>query len=305
MNAFVRRPAGRVSQWLDKRRRKLERYFSNLKRGRDALKAFQRYDRQLAKHAIDAPSTHFSEPREALISAVYFSCHGHFGMLDLSLQSLLAHGSHLKNIWIYEDASDPFSASERAALRGASSIIRLITGPRVTGWGYETLLRELAAFGHVAHDPAESATCWLMKLDSDILFLNSKILSQVAQCNADIFGQPFRHPSGLAYTQGGCYFVATNFVDTLVNAPLTPVMRALSHRLNRRLSDLPEDASIFAIAQSQGARAAFGDYYLPHQRIASFSPSTDEEASVIHFESNLDRTIRQHMPRIGRQFRAA
>ena len=75
--------------------------------------------------------------------------------------------------------------------------------------------------------------------------------------------------------------------------------------MKRRLFDLPEDASIYAIAQSQGAQAVLSDYYLPHQQIADFDPSSEEVASVIHFESVVDRNLRQHMPRIGRQLNAA
>ena len=303
MNALIRRPAIHVSQWVGKRRRKLQTYLSNLKRNRDAIKAFQLYDRQLEERANAAASARL--PRSESITAIYFSCHGHFGMLDISLQSLLTHGSYLQKIWVYEDASDPFTASESMTLRSRSPNISLITGPRVTGWGYETLLRELAAFRQIAHDPAESSTRWIMKLDSDILFLNGKLLSQVARCDADIFGQPFTHPAGLTYVQGGCYFITTDFIDRLVSSHLTAVMRALSVRLNKRLFELPEDASIFAIAQRQGARVVFSDYYLPHKRIPGFVPSSEEEASVIHFESNLDRSLRQHMPRIGRQLNAA
>ena len=228
MNALIRRQAIHVSQWVGKRRRKLETYFSNLKRKRDALEAFQLYDQHLETLAAMEAPARVSTPRGNSITAIYFSCHGHFGMLDMSLQSLLSRGSHLQKIWVYEDASDPFTASERMALRNKCPNLSLTTGPRVTGWGYETLLRELAAFRRIAHDPAVTATGWIMKLDSDVLFLNDRLFSQVARCNADIFGQPFRHSSGLTYVQGGCYFIATHFVDTLVSSQLAAVMQALA-----------------------------------------------------------------------------
>ena len=192
MNALIRRQAIHVSQWVGKRRRKLETYFSNLKRKRDALEAFQLYDQQLETLAAMEAPARVSTTRGNSITAIYFSCHGHFGMLEMSLQSLLSHASHLQKIWVYEDASDPFTASERMALRSKCPNLSLTSGPRVTGWGYETLLRELAAFRQIADDPAVTATRWIMKLDSDVLFLNDKLFSHVATATLTFLGSRIR-----------------------------------------------------------------------------------------------------------------
>ncbi len=131
------------------------------------------------------------------------------------------------------------------------------------------------------------------------------MFAELAGADCDLFGQPFHHPLGMTYTQGGCYVLRTGFLGRLVNAPLERTMRDLSALLKRPVFHLPEDASIFQLANSQGARVRFHQYYLPHARIPDFVPSPLEAASVIHFESGLGAHLRKHMHRIGEQLQAA
>ena len=159
--------------------------------------------------------------------------------------------ARLRKVFIYEDASNPFTGDERQELCADASV-EIVTGPRVTGWGVDSLLGELHLFRKIAALPASAQTGWVAKIDSDVLFLGDGMFAELADADCDLFGQPFTHPRGVTYTQGGCYCLRTSFLNRLVHAPLERNMRELSARLKLPAFRLPEDASIFQLAESQG-----------------------------------------------------
>ncbi|MBI2823284.1 MAG: hypothetical protein HYX69_01185 [Planctomycetia bacterium] len=252
------------------------------------------------------PNTRTSERGRLPIDPVYFSCHRDFGYLVMSIRSLLKFGSgHIGKIFIYEDASGPFTVDERAALSSLYGDLSIVTGPRVTGWGVESVTRELTFFRHVLQALPAARRSFVAKIDSDVLFLSNTVFEHVAVCDGDLFGQPFTSASGLTYSQGGCYFISSGFLPALVHAPLSKAIGELSVLLKMPVFRLPEDASIFYLAQKLAARVRLSPYYLPHQRIPTFSPSATERASVIHFETGLGPHLRPHMARISNELRAA
>lgn len=307
MSAPMFRLANYVSQHIGRKYDKLKKIVSAPASRRAAINAMQAYDRSLESLAISAPAeTHCPPACGASIVAIYFSCHGHFAMLDASLRSLLKNGARrLRRIYIYEDDSDRFTSMEKAELCGSSTIVTVVTGPRVSGWGVDTLLRELALFRKILQEHVEPGARWIMKLDSDVLFLNDNVFRLVAACDADVVGQPCAHRAGLTYAQGGCYFLATHFAARLVGVPVADAIQKLSKQLELPVYRLPEDASIFKLAQHSGARVLFSDFYLPKERIPTFVPSSQEEACLIHFESSPSLNLRPHMTRISRRLDAA
>jgi len=264
---------------------------------------FAAYDRSL-KRLAQAPVGRGA--RGNRLSVVYFSCHRDFGMLQLSLRSLLKYGaSRIHRIYIYEDAKNRFTSAEKDALSATSGMVSVITGPRVSGWGAKTLIRELNFFRRTLDDASDTRPRGMLKLDSDVLFLNGSIFAEIDRCGSDLFGNPYSSACGFTYSQGGCYFITADFLRVIVSSGVTQAMRELSALINMPVNHLPEDASIFYLAQCHGARVEFSQYYLPHQQIPTFVPSPDERASVIHFESGLGPHLRQHMQRIGQHLMAA
>ena len=239
------------------------------------------------------------------IHAVYFCCHRDYAMLRMSLASLLQHGSsRISRVYIYEDASDPLSSDERRELLSAR-IVSIFTGPRYTGWGADALVRGLNFYGKMLEDVPAGRSAWILKIDADVLFLNSSIFQELAACGTDLFGQPYTHPCGLTYCQGGCYAIASGFLGKLLATPLSETMRKLSEKIKMPIFHLPEDVCVFSLAEKNAPRVRFMDFYLPAQRIPSFVPSPVESASAIHFETGSGRHLRQHMPRIAQGRMAA
>ena len=139
---------------------------------------------------------------------------------------------------------------------------------------------------------------WLLKIDADLLFLNSRVFRQIADCQEDLFGQPYSHPSGLTYSQGGCYAIKTEFLTGCWRRPWPRRCVSSVHRLGCRSRICPRTLASFA-GVAQCARVKFSDFYLPAERIPTFVPSAAEPASAIHFETGGGKHLRLHMPRIA------
>ncbi|HVU89693.1 MAG TPA: hypothetical protein VHD36_20355 [Pirellulales bacterium] len=267
---------------------------------RRAIKIFEAYDQSLSKVAISPPLP-LSSPASAhrRIHAVYFCCHRDFTMLRMSLVSLLAHGGgKISRIYVYEDESDPLTGDEKRDLLSLTPL-SIVSGPRYTGWGAEALVRGLNFYRRMLADVPAGASAWLLKIDADLLFLNSHVFQQIADCREDMFGQPYTHPRGLTYSQGGCYAITTEFLHRLLATPVSEVMHTLSAKIGMPISHLPEDACVFSLAARNGPRVKFSDFYLPAERIPTFVPSATEPASAIHFETGGGKNLRLHMPRIA------
>lgn len=305
----MNRRRNRVIEFLGQRAQRLSRKcakaLADRQRRKQARHTFQVYDRSLPPSTADESSKSQGETDTDSLTAVYFSCHRDYALLRLSLMSLGRFAAnHLRNVYIYEDASNPFTNDERQALRAAAPV-EIVTGPRVTGWGVDTLLGELNLFRRIAALPAAAQTNWVAKVDSDVLFLGERLFTELARADCDLFGQPYTYPRGITYTQGGCYFLRTSFLNKLVHARVERAMVKLAALLKLPLFHLPEDASVFQLAKSQGARVQYSEYYLPPARIPTFVPSLVDTASVIHFESGLGTHLREHMYRIGEHLKAA
>ncbi len=276
--------------------KKISRPIQNLR----AVQVFRAYDLSLAEMPAAAQSSpSAAAPRHRPIHAVYFCCHRDFAMLRMSLVSLVKHGgAKIERIYIYEDESDPLTDDEK---RDLSSLTRLsiVAGPRYTGWGAEALVRGLNFYRRMLAEVPEGAVAWLLKIDADVLFLNDRVFQQIADCDEDFFGQPYSHPSGLRYSQGGCYAIKTEFLPRLLATPVSATMRTLSRAMGIPIARLPEDACVFSLAARNAPRVKFSDFYLPADRIPTFVPSPTEPASVIHFETGAGKHLRQHMPRIA------
>jgi hypothetical protein len=146
------------------------------------------------------------------VHATFFTCRGHFHLVECALESLTLLGSpYLKGVSVFVDEGDFFDADQLAALDCLWHSVRVEPWPRITGWGPETVARQVRAFAKVAEglDPDD----YIAKIDSDLLFIDRWIFPLVLRSGVDVVGDgryiDFR------YFQGGCYFIRRSLVPLL------------------------------------------------------------------------------------------
>jgi hypothetical protein len=149
------------------------------------------------------------------ITFVYFTCGPHFEYFRRSLLSLwrVTRGKWPKTI-AYVDPENPFSTEQIAALATSfpKLIIRKAPG-HITGYGKLSINTEITCFSEVSADCAEDS--YIAKVDSDVIFISGKFISEVTSSGGAIAGELVRHFQPLSYMQGGAYFLSVKYASKL------------------------------------------------------------------------------------------
>src|SRR5262249_46606742 len=142
---------------------------------------------------------------------VCFTCGKHFKHFRLALFSFGQCAPPAKEINVYMDKGDPLSDAECELLRSESRYPLNFqrTAHRMAWGGPKLVLSELNAYREIA--TRMGAQDYLMKFDSDVLFLSDKIFRFVATTGAGAIGTSVAQLHGAEgqegdYMQGGCYF---------------------------------------------------------------------------------------------------
>lgn len=139
------------------------------------------------------------EPR--YFNFVYFSYEPDFDYLLLSIKSLVRHFEYIRTITIFVDQKAPFSVKQEEVLSNLSSEISFKTINNFSWASTESTKAEFDAFLSVTElAPAED---YIAKVDSDILFFESKKLKRIAFSNLPAVGDG--HWDGWQFFQGGFY----------------------------------------------------------------------------------------------------
>jgi hypothetical protein len=157
-----------------------------------------------------------------------------------------------------------------------------------------------------------SAGDYLVKFDSDVLFLSDGIFRFVADSKAGAVGTPVSklHDSEQQedYMQGGCYFIGAKELRAILAIPVTATSIAPT-----KWGEIPEDQFFSALLRRRGVKPVYNDFlYFEPIFIASGTEKTDLEArlkampataDVLHFEGNkLDKVDRSNMRIVAEHF---
>jgi hypothetical protein len=232
---------------------------------------------------------------QSLFFPLCFACSKHFELLRIALRSLNNWALPIKEITIYMDKKDPFSAEQRHLLQTETQyplkFQRTIypmspPGPRV-------VLNELHAFRRLAEQMR--ARDFLLKFDSDVIFLSDSIFKFVLNAGAQAVGtcvtevHPTLHDK---FMQGGSYFIVGSALRKLVDTSIATT----GFSLLRRHTYLSEDQFISTLLHRSGAKIIYNTFIYSDAILAE--PGLDDiildsrllvipkTASVLHFEGN-------------------
>ena len=212
-----------------------------------------------------------------VLAFIYFSCRRHFNYLKASLQSLaLLNMTHSCRVWVFVDSNDYLDSVQLRELCMLPIKINVVSWSRVTGHGVKTVYNELRAMRRVVF--CEMSCDWIAKVDSDVLFIGSRVFDVVSRSRATLLGQRETEWAPLTYTQGGCYFInadwlrsQVDFTIDVVRASLDVSLAVLNRRaveLNRQLiTECPEDLAVYDLVCEKGGSIAYSPYYVPTWQI--------------------------------------
>jgi hypothetical protein len=244
------------------------------------------------------------EPAERIAShgsffPVCFTCKRDFEFLRLALRSLSIRAPRAKEIHIYIDKADPLTIAQRELLRLESRFPLVFQNTLYPmSWaGPRTILNELHAFRSLARQM--TVKDFLVKFDSDVIFLSDTIFQFVANSAGEAIGTSVLEIHSLTadghaidYMQGGCYFIAAAKLRAILNLSVTKT--ALS--MLRERANIFEDQFISDLLQQCGARTVYNSFLYYDSTLAKADLDEAElearlraipaTTSVLHFEGN-------------------
>jgi len=150
------------------------------------------------------------------IHAAYFTCSDHFNELLVAVKSLVGvHEGMVKSIYAYCSKTDPFTPEQKQKLENLGVMCRETV--HTMSWGGEyTVLNLLSGFKEISEaiDPDD----YIMNIDSDTIFLSSKVLKDAVSSTEDFLGEktinvyinpynPSEKSKPFVYLHGSCFFV--------------------------------------------------------------------------------------------------
>jgi len=240
-----------------------------------------------------------SEPAPKLF-AVCFTCGKHFEFVRLALLSL-RRTKTVAQIFIFMDRGGPLSVAQQQVLQAESDlpISFSYTAYPMRAWGPKVILSQAMAYRTIAEKMSE--TDFLMKFDSDVIFVNDGIMRSVLHSTfgavgtcAASFHRTDRHDED--YMQGGCYFIRGAELAKIVSIPMPPLVFKRT-----RWGAIAEDQFFSELLRLAGAAIGYEDYMYTHPIL--IQPRTDQRelearlqalpgnVDVLHFEGNQDDIV--------------
>jgi len=217
------------------------------------------------------------------IHAVYFSSGTHFQYLLLSLKSLTRLDSpYLGNISVYIDIHDPLSEDQKLILWRISHQIQIRATHNIVGTGKDYIISEIIAFQEVSQEIHSHD--YVMKVDSDIIFLDDDIFYQVLISSNILVGHKEDRRPHFPYIQWWCYFMRADSTPKL--AELTEdILYEVARKIHPdkqefSLYSYPEDAVIHSLFKKKTDKilfVSFMNFYSPILRKKS------EKNCLVHF----------------------
>jgi hypothetical protein len=249
-----------------------------------------RTQRRVALQPLSGGGLHF----------VVFTCRKHLSLLRHALRSLLTVlPAETRRIHIIIDENDPFTTNDQRELSSLSPLITIREGPTFTGWGYKSVRIQFSCFARLSEQLSDND--YIIKMDSDLLFISPRIFDLALRSGADIVGDG-RYVD-FDYAQGGCFFMSKSVAQALDKyCALGAMERLLPHRQRPA-----EEEILREVLRRENANVwltrfmMFPDEFMP--KIATdkrFIEAERRRFSVLHFVKNKDdmqRVFRECMER--------
>lgn len=238
------------------------------------------------KHRNKTSSTSNKKPlcdENSHFHIVYFSRRKDIELLRLSLASLaLLKNQKIKHVYIYWDRNDPPSSEQISNL---AISVPLTFKVRRTKYAFKVgpkrIISELLAFEEVYKQMTHND--YIVKVDSDILFLNDTVFSKVDLSSKLAVGQRCKN---LSYLQGGIYFLSSIACSHIIGGNITKAIKVANTLGSRNPTwFIPEDAVISALLKLAEIEIEYVDFYLPMSEINVLDLIKEPTQSIIHYEN--------------------
>jgi hypothetical protein len=254
--------------------------FQQLERLR-SLTIVLRYDLANLLRRESARRGRATTPNPVTFFPVCFTCGKHFRFLRLSLLSLKHWSPRIGRVFIYVDRADPLSEREVTQLRAELNYSLVFRKTRFTmrAWaGPKVQISELIAFQEIATEM--SSTDFLMKFDSDILFISGGLFEFVGTAAAGAVGNQVSayRPSEfhLDYMQGGCYFIRGRELEAITRMKAFPSSCRKPQLAHLRWGAVPEDEFMTDLLRRCGALMVYRNTMYWNPTFVSPRASTEE-----------------------------
>lgn len=254
-----------------------------------------RYDATLSPPMLKI-ATH-----EPMLFPVCFTCGKHFEFIRLALLSLGKVSPKIGEVFIFMDRGGPLSEVQQDTLRTACRypISFSTTAYPMRYWGPKYTLSHAIAFREVAGRMSNQD--FMMKFDSDVIFVDDKIMNLVLKSTAGAVGTHVgilhgAEAAGKDFMQGGCYFIRGSELMKMISCRL-----GQSVFTRTKWGAIGEDQFFSRLLRKLGTDIRYENYlYSEPIFIQSNTKQEDLEArlkllpahvDVLHFEGNQDDIV--------------
>jgi len=162
--------------------------------------------------------------------------------------------------------------------------------------GPDRILSQLYAFRQAIKEM--NSNSYLVKCDSDLVFLSRNIFQRVKELECDLIG----HPIGLLFkhTQGGCYFLSCSIVKRILLGNVSSILDSTCKlKRHRPLRRCPEDAFFYTFVSTLRGTIKFVNFHVNRKKTDSFAIGNNDQYSVIHFRNRPREFRHQIWKQIG------
>ena len=136
--------------------------------------------------------------------------------------------------------------------------IKIFKSKTLTGWGEQSVEVITGAFTSLARDlPPE---CYVAKIDSDVIFRDDKIFTDLFGADVDYQGCSVNNPI-FKYPVGGCYFLKARLAARLgelnLHAACEQTLRIVNTCQAEQYVNVPEDAAMQVFVNLLGGKTRF------------------------------------------------
>ncbi|MDN4504252.1 hypothetical protein QX776_17725 [Alteromonadaceae bacterium BrNp21-10] len=178
---------------------------------------------------------------------VYFSYAPDFEYLCLSIKSLIRNVHCEYAITVFIDQKAPFTSEQEQIIRRIYSDVVFYPVENFSWASISTTMAELSCFLKVAEESSEDD--YLVKTDSDILFLSGDKFERIATSNLKAIGDG-RHIN-YKYFQGGLYIIQNKVIKNCFSNIQASDMEDIAQRWN---GNLGEDLAVTQRLKDKGIK---------------------------------------------------
>jgi len=221
---------------------------------------------------------------DAKFNVVYFSYRPDFEYLVYSIKSLLKNTDQndIRNIFIYIDQKDIFTKEQEASLSALSEKISFRAIYNFEWGSPKSTLSELECYLTLSKEIA-APNDFLVKVDSDIIFIKSKKLGKLLKSNLHAVGDS--HFLGYKFIQGGMYMIRLGeIIKQFSSVTLNDI-----EKISKDIRSVGEDKVISTIFKKNGVEFNISRLMLfpdEYKRIKKRTILTRWEFCAMHFHQD-------------------